>query len=270
MATDGAVRTGVAIAGGGLLLALILVLAREHETAPGQVSASLAVSFAGPSGSISATSGGNLPSLSTVITNNGSTPQTYNLTLTSGTIVWTTNTPTVTVAPGAAATVHWNAVYQSSDGTGPFTPILALEVTGMATQTFTDTTTFSVAVVAAAPAASLSFTQNPSSAFSANQGATLALSGWQTTLTNSGNVTGTFTLTAAYTQTSGVPSGGTAFTGTLEATGDSIRGTYSSPTASPSIGLAAGSSVTMDWAGSISDIQPADAGTYTLSVAVSY
>jgi hypothetical protein len=261
-------RVGVGVAAGAVLLAVgYALLRRKPAPSPSPLPG---VQFSGISGEVAVPYGGALPTLTTVLTNHSSVAETYTLTCTSGSIVWQTSTPTVTVPPAGSVTVHWNATYSAADGPGPFVPILVVEASGMATQTFMDSSQFSVTVIAAAPAAQLSFSGGPSGTETANQGANLSLPSLTTVLTNSGNASGTFTISVTSTQTATGSGEAPSSPATIAwtATQDSVSGTYSAPTASPSVRLSAGASVNITWTATITDVQPAEAGTYRTEATV--
>gem|GEM_PF-5513112 len=172
-----------------------------------------------------------------------------------------------TLAAGQVITLPWTTLWSSSYGTGPFEVQLAVVVDSMSQQTFTDPTTFTISVTQTPPAPAVSFSGGPSGTISIDEGASATLPTLTTVLTNTGQATGTFTMTCAITG----PTSGLWYV--ASAPSSATIGDYANVGVNNSgvqITLAGGASATITWSTQWTDAQPNQDGTYTTVATVSW
>lgn len=246
-----------------------------------QAQPAVTVTFTGgPAGSIPDPEGGNLANLTTILANSGTAAATVTLSIavvpaTGSTYTggkWyaypgqpgnstSTGQPqvTVAVAAGSQVSILWGSTWSGNPGT--YQNIATVGVSGMPSQTFTDNQTFTI--VAQAPAstpaaAALGFSGGPSGTITGTVGATQQLGPLTTTLQNTGQTSGTFTVSVAING----PAPGTWYSTYGLASG-------ANGVATITVTLAGGQSVAIPWYTAWT-FEAANAGTYSNVATVSW
>lgn len=261
-------KTGLVV--GGLLgaaglAAVVYEVTKKKPAAGGTTTATPQVTFSGIEGAISPGSGGALPALVTSFLNPDSAPHTYAVSAASGPITWTPDTTSFTLQPNGSRNVNWSATWTSSEGSGPFQTVLSVGVDSLATQSFTDPTTFTISVSQSPAAASVQFEDGPSGTVTIQEGQSLSLPELKTVVTNTGQQSGSFTVSAPLSG----PAGNLAwYAASFSPSSGGSQGFSNPPTSVGPFTLAAGEAATIVWGTVFEDAQISDDGTYTTIVNV--
>lgn len=129
----------------------------------------------------------------------------------------------------------------------------------MATQTFTDPTTFTIEVSTSPATAGLQFSGGPSGTLTVAEGGTLDLPRLTTVVTNTGQQSGSYTVTMGLSG----PISGSWYAASLNG---NAYGTP--PTTVGPFTLAPGATATIVWGTQFEDAVPSQAGTYTTTAVV--
>lgn len=248
-----------------------------------QAQPAVAVTFTGgPAGATPDPEGGNLANLTTVLANSGTAVATVTLSIAVVPATGSTYTGgkwyvypgqpgnstasgqaqvTVAVAAGSQVSILWGSTWSGNPGT--YQNVATVGVSGMPTQTFTDQQGFTIVAQApAAPAtpaaAALGFSGGPSGTITGTVGATQQLGPLTTTLQNTGQTSGTFTVSVAING----PAAGTWYSTYGLASG-------ANGVATVTVTLAAGQSVAIPWYTAWT-FEAANAGTYSNVATVSW
>jgi len=229
----------------------------------------------GPSGTIANPNGGRLPDLVTTLGNTGSTTATVTVSCPiqtagggatafkwfaySGQSGLTYNSDrsqvTVAVPAGGSVSVRWSTTWSGNPGT--YQIVAIVEGSGVPTQTFTDSQTFTIQSETPAQA-QVAFSGGPSGAVSGQQGQTQHLGPLTTVLQNVGETTGSFTISVVAS-------------GPAPATWYTTYGLSSGASGVPqvTVSLAPGQSVSIDWYTDWT-FEASNAGTYQNVATVSW